>query len=340
MKGIMSEARDVHLGEGPHSSLRLDAQATTPIEARDDQPHSAAVRAACLNCGTPLGGPFCRACGQRDIPPYPSVRELAVDAFSELSGWDGRFVGTVRALFRQPGMLTREFLEGRRVRYISPLRLYLLASLVYFVLAAAAPTIRLESGKTVGLQVGIITTGPPESRPERLANAASAALQSRQALTATKRQEALADIENAPPILQPLLQRAVEDPAGFRSGVFKALPRLLFVLLPVLAAIVALFYRGRKYPEHLYFAIHLNAFIFLAVAATQLVKFTREPAAVLVASVAALISLPIYATLALRRVYGGSLVATLLKEVAIATIYCSLTAVAFIGMIYLVSIAG
>lgn len=340
MKGIMSRARDVHLGEGPHSSPLLDAQPTTPLEAQDDLPHSAAARAACLNCGTPLAGPFCKACGQRDIPPYPSVRELAVDAFSELSGWDGRFVGTVRALFRWPGMLTREFLEGRRVRYISPLRLYLLASLVYFVLAAAAPTIRLESGKTVGLQVGIITRGPPESRPERAANAASEALQSRQALTATEREEALADIENAPPILQPLLRRAVEDPAGFRNGVFKALPRLLFLLLPVLAAIVALFYRGRKYPEHLYFAIHLNAFIFLAFAATQLVKFTREPAAVLVASVAALISLPIYATLALRRVYGGSLVATLLKEVGIATIYCSLTAAAFIGMIYLVSIAG
>ena len=54
--------------------------------------------AACLNCGTPLSGPFCSSCGQRDIPPYPSARELAIDAFWELSGWDGRFASTVRAL--------------------------------------------------------------------------------------------------------------------------------------------------------------------------------------------------------------------------------------------------
>src|SRR5262245_42988326 len=111
--------------------------------------------ADCLNCGAELSGPFCSACGQRDIPPYPSVRELAVDAFWELSGWDGRFASTVRALVRRPGQLTLEFLEGRRARYISPLRLYLMCSLVYFVVAAAAPDVKLASGKSmfVGLHI-------------------------------------------------------------------------------------------------------------------------------------------------------------------------------------------
>jgi uncharacterized protein DUF3667 len=89
----------------------------------------------CLNCGTPLRGPFCAGCGQRDVPPYPSVRELAIDAISEFSGWDGRLSQTLRTLIRRPGVLTREFLEGRRARYISPLRVYLTASLVYFVVA-------------------------------------------------------------------------------------------------------------------------------------------------------------------------------------------------------------
>src|SRR5687767_329412 len=102
--------------------------------------------AVCLNCGAPLSGVFCSRCGQRDIPPYPSVRELAVDVVTEFSGWDGRLALTLRELVRRPGMLTREFLEGRRARYISPLRLYLVSSLVYFLLAAAAPNVRLESG--------------------------------------------------------------------------------------------------------------------------------------------------------------------------------------------------
>src|SRR3569833_174672 len=95
--------------------------------------------ARCLNCNTELVGPFCAQCGQRALPPYPSVRELVTDAFWELSGWDGRFAATVRALFRAPGQLTLDFLEGRRARFISPLRLYLLASLLYFLVAAAVP---------------------------------------------------------------------------------------------------------------------------------------------------------------------------------------------------------
>jgi hypothetical protein len=44
---------------------------------------TAARASACLNCGSPLTGAFCADCGQRDIPPYPSVRELVVDAAAE-----------------------------------------------------------------------------------------------------------------------------------------------------------------------------------------------------------------------------------------------------------------
>ena len=65
--------------------------------------------------------------------------QLVVDVAAEFSGWDGRLATSLRDLVLRPGMLTREFLEGRRVRYISPLRLYLIASLVYFLLAAGAP---------------------------------------------------------------------------------------------------------------------------------------------------------------------------------------------------------
>src|SRR6185503_1499510 len=81
-----------------------------PVEALT--PMSEAPPTVCLNCGSPLRGPFCAACGQRDVPPYPSVRELAIDAISEFSGWDGRLAQTLRTLIRQPGLLTREFLEG------------------------------------------------------------------------------------------------------------------------------------------------------------------------------------------------------------------------------------
>src|SRR2546423_6907408 len=140
--------------------------------AAPERRESGSVR--CLNCSALLTGPFCAECGQRDIPPYPSVRELAVDAVAEFSGWDGRLLNSVRALVLKPGLLTHEFLEGRRARYISPLRLYLSASVIYFLLTAAAPDIRLNNGRSLsGIQIGVSTGTASSTAPERAANAAN-----------------------------------------------------------------------------------------------------------------------------------------------------------------------
>jgi hypothetical protein len=140
-------------------------------------------------------------------------------------------------------------------------------------------------------------------------------------------------------VLQPLLKRAIEDPRGLKRRLVETMPRMLFVLLPIFAGILALFYRGRNYPEHLYFAIHLHAFIFLALLVGQLTKYTRIPVLAACASLVALVWIPIYATIAFRRVYGGSLSRTLAKEVAIGVIYSVAAGVGFVAMIYWVSIA-
>jgi hypothetical protein len=293
--------------------------------------------AACLNCDTPLAGPYCSACGQRDIPPYPSVRELAVDAFWELSGWDGRFAATARALVRHPGMLTREFLEGRRARYISPLRLYLVASLAYFLVAASAPNLNVSSSIAVGN--GNAPTGAV-SRPARVAVAAESSLQNADALTEEQKAAALRDVARAPAVMQPFLRRIIQDPVGFRRDLLEAMPRMLFALLPVFAVIVALFYRGRKYPEHFYFAIHLHAFVFVALAIAELTKFTRSTALVSTAGLLAVLTIPVYSTLAFRRVYGGSMAGTLAREIGIGALYALVSGVAFVVTIYVVSVMG
>ena len=292
---------------------------------------------ACLNCGAPLTGPFCAACGQRDVAPYPSLRELVVDGFQELSGWDGKVAATVRALVRNPGVLTLEFLTGRRTRYVSPMRLYLLASLVYFLVAAAAPDVQVQSGKTLhlGLHVGVTTTGEKPASPSAGGAAPSSEATRRpEALSEADKRAALQQIGQAPALIRPVLRRAIEDPQGFRRGIFDTMPRMFFALLPVLAVIIAMFYRGRKYPEHLYFAIHLQTFIFLVLAATEALKFTKLPALVVGAAFAGLLWISIYATLAFRRVYGGSLIRTITKELAILALYGATSIVAFIGLLY------
>jgi hypothetical protein len=299
--------------------------------------------AACLNCDTALAGPFCPACGQRDIPPYPSVQELVVDAFWELSGWDGRFAATVRKLFTQPGALTVDFLQGRRVRYLSPLRLYLMASLVYFLLAALAPTLGKASSTTVelgGVKIGTTTTTTHTPTAERVGQAVERAADTQKPVEGATRDSVLNGIKKAPKVMQPLLNKLILDPAGFKRGLTETMPRVLFALLPIYAAIVALFYRRHKYPEHLYFAIHLHAFIFVALSFVALSKFTRFTPLVAVVNLAVVLWIPVYATLAYRRAYGGSVAKTIAKEIGIGAIYLVVAGGALLGAIEWVAVFG
>jgi hypothetical protein len=99
----------------------------------------AAARADCANCSAPINGAFCQTCGQKAASPNVSLHDFFHEAFHEFAHVDGKIVQTLRLLLTKPGQLTREFLEGRRQRYISPLRLYLTCSLIFFALAAVAP---------------------------------------------------------------------------------------------------------------------------------------------------------------------------------------------------------
>jgi hypothetical protein len=278
----------------------------------------------CLNCEAQLHGPFCSKCGQRAVPPHPTVRELAGDAFSEFLGWDGKFAETIRTLLRKPGELTRQWVEGRRAHFISPWRLYLTASLVYFAVVAAAPNIRPKNG---GVDLGIVKFGAGKSTAaSRTSQRASAAIEGQQGLTGAERDSALADIAQAPVILQPMLLRAVDEPGAFNAAVRKAMPNVFLALIPVLAGILALFYRGRNYPEHLYFAIHLAAFVFIARAAGNLTLFTHSIPIAVIAQIAMMCWIVGYGFIALRRVYGGSAVMTLLKGFGVCALYALVAA--------------
>jgi len=267
-------------------------------------------RTTCLNCGASLSGSFCSECGQRAAPPHPSLRELGGEAFAELSGWDGKVAETVRALLRKPGKLTIEFLEGRRARYLSPLRLYLMCSVIYFLIAAAGPT-NLRSSI-------VITPGGPIEKGSRqtIVDADKAA-----GLTAEERAQIASMIDKSPSLLQPLMRRVSSDAKAFQNEMFASLPKALFALLPVFAGILTLFYRKRRFAEHLYFALHLHAFIFVALSFAALSKLAHVTAIQVAVGIAVLVWLPMYAHLAFRRVYAGTHGGLLLKELAIGALY-------------------
>ena len=86
----------------------------------------------CENCGAPLSGPYCGQCGQAAIDYRRSFGHVLVDVLNEFLNWDSKFFATIALLIVKPWRLTNEFLAGHRVRYVHPLRLYLLASILFF----------------------------------------------------------------------------------------------------------------------------------------------------------------------------------------------------------------
>ena len=92
----------------------------------------------CLNCGASLPGTYCPACGQKDQPLRTPVHRFVIDTLAEYLGLDGRLWPTLRLLIIRPGRLTQAYIRGQRERYIRPLRIYLTASVLFFLVLSLA----------------------------------------------------------------------------------------------------------------------------------------------------------------------------------------------------------
>ncbi len=89
----------------------------------------------CENCETPLSGPYCSQCGQHAIDYRRSFMTVVIDAADSFFDWDTKFMHTMAVLLTRPGKLTNDFNAGRRMRYMHPLRLYLMGSIAFFLMA-------------------------------------------------------------------------------------------------------------------------------------------------------------------------------------------------------------
>ena len=114
----------------------------------------------CKNCGADITGRYCPACGQHADVSIPSLHKLFVEALGDLYNFDSRLWRSLGLLLFRPGRLTREYLEGRRARYVPPFRLYVVLSLTFFFLLAVLPDFEDAEPPTV-----IQGTAEPETAP-------------------------------------------------------------------------------------------------------------------------------------------------------------------------------
>jgi hypothetical protein len=260
------------------------------VDTASDGPASDGPAPAGANCGTPAPLAYCPACGQAQHAPHRSLASIADDLADTFLGWHGRIPVTLWLLVRYPGRLTAEYVAGRRVRYLPPLRLYLtMGALLFLAFKAAAPRM---NGLNVTVSPGAL------------------------ALKRSYFGDRLRTLNGMP---------RAEQQRELRRAFLARLGTTFFVLIPVFALLVSALYRRGPlvYAEHLVFVLHGQAFAAGVLALALAVGGAAGALTLLVA-------LPPYVFVALRRVYGGSRRRTLAKLVLLGAGYLVVLSVAML----------
>ena len=295
-------------GPGSEFEAQLGAEFGELIEIksrvlREDQLTELLPEASpnCLNCGARLRGQYCGTCGQRSRSRLISLWELISDAFGDLFELDSRLWQTLVPLLIRPGRLTHDYLQGRRARYMPPFRMYLVLSLLFFVVAFFDPN------KELGL---LFEPEPVPVAEEEAADPPNAAEQVQEVIDELNEQGIVidedpsehlqidengfrftfdeddvgvddecnvgaSDLEELPGWLArrltvERLQRVCErtrldDGEGLKDNLVDNIPAALIILLPLMAFVLKALYplSKRYYVEHLLFFVHFHAFFFL-----------------------------------------------------------------------------
>jgi hypothetical protein len=309
----------------------------------------------CRNCGERAPSAFCPSCGQETDIRLPTVRQFMHDATGRLIAFDGRLWRTLFALVAKPGMLTREYFDGRRRRYLRPSRLFLIMSVILFaVLRLATPPIPFDD-RLVAVDESAKTSVPASAAktdrvPARDARQPADPEEHVGVSIGDNFQVGLDKelnfiVTGSPSFfsdqLRTRLDRFNRLPPGEKgeqisAGMIRYGPYAMFVLLPAFAWLQQISYLGRvrrypgrplRYVEHLVYATHMHTFLFLAAIVAILAPWTwlRWLLAAWVVY---------YVLRAKHEIYRGSRLGSVLRTLFVALLYSILFFFATIALIF------
>jgi hypothetical protein len=286
-----------------------------PPRARDAAASANAPDASrpCLNCGGRVDARFCAECGQRAADPDPTLREMAEELAGEVLHWDGKLWTTLVTLVRSPGALTLAYVAGKRASYVSPLRLYLTASVLYFFLATVVPE---RDGEESVIRFTTSDSARAAAQGETGLVVSANRSPGDTATPAELGQRVERRIEQG-------VERAAKDPKQFGARIRDNMGTVVFLVLPAFAFAVGMAYRSqrRHFPQHLVFALHVHVLAFIGLSLSELATFTRYRPVESAVRIAVLAAVVAYIVAALRRVYGGSWASTIAKAAGLGVVY-------------------
>jgi hypothetical protein len=291
----------------------------------------------CLNCHYPLRpiDNFCPICGQKNASYRIGFGQLVQEFLSNALSFDTRLFRSIMPFLFGPGYLPKAFVEGKRTRYVHPLRIYFFISFLFFFLLGV-----LERPDQVewAIETGELTDSIM-ALPDTGLNRESAYLFGvSYSLPNQKYIDRWAVAEGATPdrlldslyaseknfinrrLARQYIKMADTSRYMFINAIFKNLPITIFFLLPVFALLLMALYWRKKhyYIEHLIVSLHLHAFLFF-IASLVLVAFHFDfPATI---GVFLQLFFLVYAFLMFKRFYELSIFRTLVEGMVVVYVY-------------------
>ena len=204
-------------------------------------------RKPCKNCNSKLVGLYCSECGQKNSQLL-SIKETLKEFTDNVFSFDTRFFITLKHLITKPGLLTTEYWLGRRTKYLPPLRLYLVMSLMYFFISSI-----INPGTDISLYKSDFREKPFQFELDKSSP----------------------KYDPSPEIVAPFVDFFKEN---FNKGVMVAekkeltehdlvwsnMPTAMFILMPFMAFCVYLLNKKKRqlYSYHLITVLHFHSFIF------------------------------------------------------------------------------
>jgi len=244
------------------------ASAAAPAAAAPAPAAAAPATPRCDNCGASVPERYCGNCGQRVEPPVHTLWHFIQVAAEDVTHADSRLWRTLWALLFKPGYLTHEFLAGRRARYLPPVRLYLVLSVVFFIWFSATnqkmTVLQLDAPPSAGSGAAA-APGRHEYGPMAKAEPGESPQQ--------RAERVCPDLGHQGPWQDVILRRVthacrlvvLDNGSSVRDAFLHNLPRAMFLFLPLLAGgMMLVYWRPRHYyVEHLLLFVHNHAFGFL-----------------------------------------------------------------------------
>jgi hypothetical protein len=250
----------------------------------------------CLNCGHQVEEYYCTHCGQENVETRQPFYFLITHFIEDFVHYDGSFFKTIKTLFLKPGIITNEYLSGKRNSSVNPVKMYIFVSFVTFFLIAVIPSKSSINNEKINDTTQVEVLNKQKEQVKKNIDS----LNVNGIITKNQKQLINSTIENGEEInldkldpnsikkieievdkKAPILTRFITKYRELRSNdvtiedivenivehTLKLIPKALFVYMPIFAFLLWLFYNKKKYWyfDHGIFTLHYFSVILISV---------------------------------------------------------------------------